>query len=237
MSNGPKKFDSGKPRISLIDPEFILELAHVLTVGAKKYGDNNWKKGFDYSRLYDAAQRHQLTFLAGESYDYSEDEGDVSEDTDTGSHHLICAVANLMMLWYHDRHGIGRDDRFSDVEELGKDAHYRIFHNVVGGHPVWVGDLINEDIVWKDQSEIDDIVKEQRLVREAAYRQSEIDRLNDEMAALKPCCARSCDSDSSEFNDLEAFEGDEEGFGMSVDDAKPIYYDLDGTIADTHYPR
>ena len=85
MSNGPKKFDSGKPRISLIDPEFIQELAHVLTVGAKKYGDNNWKKGFDYSRLYDAAQRHQLKFLAGESYDYDEDEGDVSEDTDTGS--------------------------------------------------------------------------------------------------------------------------------------------------------
>lgn len=37
------KFDSGKPCFSLIEPNFALELAKVLTMGAEKYGPEDWK--------------------------------------------------------------------------------------------------------------------------------------------------------------------------------------------------
>lgn len=39
------KYDSEKPRMDLLDPTAMQELAMVLTFGAGKYAANNWRYG------------------------------------------------------------------------------------------------------------------------------------------------------------------------------------------------
>lgn len=44
-------------------------LAKVYGMGAAKYDDNNWRKGYNWSLCYDAMQRHLLAFWSGEELD------------------------------------------------------------------------------------------------------------------------------------------------------------------------
>jgi hypothetical protein len=69
--NGAVKFDTGKPRISLVAPSLIRMLAKVFEYGADKYGEDNWKLGLDPLRLYDALMRHMLAWRDGERIDES----------------------------------------------------------------------------------------------------------------------------------------------------------------------
>ena len=86
-----RKDDTGKPRMDLLIPEFLLDMGTVLGHGAEKYGDNNWQECNDPQRYYAAALRHLLRWGAGESL-----------DLETGISHLIHAAVNLMFL---DRFG------------------------------------------------------------------------------------------------------------------------------------
>lgn len=83
---GGTKHDSGKPRIDLVPPGPIIEVAKVFTDGAVEYGDYNWIKGLSYSRLYAAMQRHLLDFWLGKDIDKS------------GHRALAHACADIMML-------------------------------------------------------------------------------------------------------------------------------------------
>jgi hypothetical protein len=83
---GGIKHDKGKPRIDLIPPDAILEVAAVLTDGVEEYGEHNWKKGIAYSRIYSAIQRHLLAFWRGDDIDKS------------GHRALAHACTDIMML-------------------------------------------------------------------------------------------------------------------------------------------
>jgi hypothetical protein len=54
-----------KGRFDLIPFWPILAYAAVLEAGAKKYDDNNWRKGMPISRYLDCAERHMGKFKAG----------------------------------------------------------------------------------------------------------------------------------------------------------------------------
>ena len=56
------KNDIGKLRMDLIPLEAEEALATVLTHGAKKYGDHNWRGGIQYHRIYGAMRRHLLAW-------------------------------------------------------------------------------------------------------------------------------------------------------------------------------
>ena len=86
------KQDSGKLRISLIEPQFIKGTAEVLTMGAEKYSAGNWKNCEDRKRYEDALLRHIYDYLQGNKCD---DESGVS--------HLYHAACNLMFLDSFDR--------------------------------------------------------------------------------------------------------------------------------------
>lgn len=86
MSQGTK-FDKGKNRIELVPPEIIEGIAQVLTFGAGKYGDFNWRKGLEYSRVVGALLRHIFAYMRGER-----------EDPETGLSHLQHAACNLAFL-------------------------------------------------------------------------------------------------------------------------------------------
>jgi hypothetical protein len=99
----PIKFDEHKARIDLIPPQAIKDIAAVLTHGAGKYSDHNWRDngGLAYSRVYAAAQRHMLAFWDGESL-----------DEETGMSHLAHAACCIVFLMSFETEDNGKDDRY-----------------------------------------------------------------------------------------------------------------------------
>ena len=100
-SLGGTKHDEGKPPMSLIPRPAMESEAMALRYGRDKYGAYNFKKGFDYSRLIDAALRHILAFNEGEEL-----------DSESGVSHLGHARACLAFLIDQQARGTGKDDRF-----------------------------------------------------------------------------------------------------------------------------
>lgn len=95
------KHDTGKIRFDLIPVYPLQELGRVYTIGAKKYGDHNWRGGFDWSRIFRALMSHAIAFWGGEDYD--------KED---GQHHLSSVAWNAFTLMEFQKFGVGKDDRF-----------------------------------------------------------------------------------------------------------------------------
>lgn len=84
------KYDSGKPQFSLIDPQFMLEFAQVMTMGAEKYGADNWKTIENaIPRYTDALHRHMNAF-----------ERKIMDDEESGLSHLAHVAANAMFLYW-----------------------------------------------------------------------------------------------------------------------------------------
>lgn len=69
LNAGGSKLDAGKPQTDLIDADAALELARVLTFGAKKYAAENWRKGITFKRVIAACLRHTWAILRGEDRD------------------------------------------------------------------------------------------------------------------------------------------------------------------------
>jgi hypothetical protein len=85
--------------MSLLSSDALLELAKVMTYGETKYSSHNWRKGFKWSRIMDAALRHLTAYNSGERI-----------DPETGITHLAHSMANLMMLIEFEKHSVGEDD-------------------------------------------------------------------------------------------------------------------------------
>ncbi len=98
-----RKFDTGKPQWSLIPASELEDVAKVFTMGAEKYGRENWKKVEDgMFRYFDAMQRHIS------EYKLYMETGDESHlfDSESGLHHLSHAVTNaLFLMWLDNNDG------------------------------------------------------------------------------------------------------------------------------------
>lgn len=107
LSVGGVKYDRDKPRLDLVPPEVVIALGTVLTYGAAKYADNNWRKnnGMRWGRVYAAMQRHLLAWHGGEDV-----------DPESGLPHLNHALTNLAFLIAFAHEGIGEDDRWRQGE-------------------------------------------------------------------------------------------------------------------------
>lgn len=95
------KFDQDKPRMDLLDPHAMDQLAKVLTFGAQKYAAHNWRKGLHKSRLIGAALRHLFAYLKGEN-----------TDPETGLSHAAHAMCCCMFILGLE-HREDLDDRFT----------------------------------------------------------------------------------------------------------------------------
>lgn len=82
------KHSDGKTRYSLIPPASMAILAEILTHGAEKYADNNWRLAEDVSTYIDALYRHLEAWRSGETH-----------DPDSGYNHLGHALCNLVFLY------------------------------------------------------------------------------------------------------------------------------------------
>lgn len=99
------KFDNEKPRTELVDADAILELARVLTFGAKKYAANNWRNGIEFSRVIGAALRHIYAIQQGED-----------RDPETGLLHSAHAMCELMFLTNFYKSHPELDDRYKGAK-------------------------------------------------------------------------------------------------------------------------
>lgn len=99
------RFNDGKPALSYIlqFPSVVEVMAHIMTLGAAKYGDLNWKKGGKPDKEYlDSMMRHLMAFLNGEVL-----------DPDSGCAHLGHAIWNLCALLE-----LNHSDNLVDIEHL-----------------------------------------------------------------------------------------------------------------------
>jgi hypothetical protein len=92
---------ASKPRLDLLPPAAMEQIAEVLTFGAEKYGANNWCRGARWGRYYAALLRHLFAWWRGEDC-----------DAETGLSHLAHAGCCLLFLMEYQRNGWGSDDRF-----------------------------------------------------------------------------------------------------------------------------
>lgn len=56
---------TGKGRMDLLPFRALIEVAKVYEEGAKKYDDNNWRKGIPLSRYVDSGMRHMAKWMIG----------------------------------------------------------------------------------------------------------------------------------------------------------------------------
>lgn len=119
-AKGPQIFDTSEVRVtspsggakgrklaemSGIDPRALLRVAEVSGYGARKYEDrHNFRKGYDWSLSYDAAQRHLMAFWSGEDIDES------------GHPHLAHAAWHLLALLSFAEEHPEYDDRVRHAE-------------------------------------------------------------------------------------------------------------------------
>ena len=96
------KFDSEKLRYDLIPHEVLEGLAEVLTYGAKKYADNNWKN-VDPKRYEAAMFRHYIAFKKGEQ-----------NDSESSLHHLKHMLTNAAFLLYFN---VAVEDKYNLSKE------------------------------------------------------------------------------------------------------------------------
>jgi hypothetical protein len=85
---GSLRRNNGKPEISQLDPDFILDLADLMTVSAKKYGKFNWALGQFFCTVLDSMGRHFFKLLRGEDI-----------DEESGKHHVLHIAANCMIIY------------------------------------------------------------------------------------------------------------------------------------------
>ena len=87
--DGGKKYDSDKPRWELLPLDAIEQVVKIMTFGAKKYEDNNWKK-VEPDRYIGAMLRHLCAHTKGEML-----------DQDSGFSHLAHLTCNAVFLLWH----------------------------------------------------------------------------------------------------------------------------------------
>ena len=88
------KYDDNKNRLELIDPDFILGVGKVLTFGAEKYADDNWKNATweDRKKSMGSLLRHTMAYRQGEEF-----------DKESGIEHLYHMATNIMFMAWYDK--------------------------------------------------------------------------------------------------------------------------------------
>ena len=104
------KYDGEKPMMHLLPPKAINEVAKVLTFGAQKYDEENWRKLDNLqSRYSSGALRHIFAHIDSETL-----------DTESGLSHLAHAICWLLFkleIELEDAKSKEEEPRESDVTE------------------------------------------------------------------------------------------------------------------------
>ena len=116
------KFDQEKPRMDLLDAYALIETAKVMTFGASKYEDHNWRKGMKYGRFIAALLRHIFAFMRGED-----------NDPETGLSHIAHAMCCCMFLLWTVKHRPDLDDRWKGTPQEKRESNK--YYELMGDAP------------------------------------------------------------------------------------------------------
>ena len=106
MSEGRAlRHNEGKLRMDLIAPSTIKALAEILTVGAQKYEEHNWRKGDNWSVPYASLMRHLMAFWGGEN-----------NDPESGKPHVLHILTNAAFLVEYYENYPELDNRYTIKE-------------------------------------------------------------------------------------------------------------------------
>lgn len=75
--------------MAAIVPQFVLEMARVLTNGAQKYDRNNWMNGLSFAETMDSLKRHVNKLERGQQL-----------DDEFGTHEAAHIAINAMFLYW-----------------------------------------------------------------------------------------------------------------------------------------
>jgi hypothetical protein len=89
-----------KQRFELLPWEQLARVSELYAVGAEKYSDDNWRRGYQWSLSFGALHRHLQLWHGGEQL-----------DQETGCHHLTAVVFHALTLMYFEQHHPNLDDR------------------------------------------------------------------------------------------------------------------------------
>ena len=113
-----RKFDGEKPKMYLLPPKATVEVAKVLTFGAAKYDEDNWRYLDDAQNRYSVgALRHIFSHLDGEL-----------EDPETNLSHLAHAICCLMFKLELELETDGEAHKEEELRKLIEGEH-RESHN------------------------------------------------------------------------------------------------------------
>jgi len=82
-----RRDNAGKIRHDLLHPRATRDMAEVFTFGAAKYGDYNWQRGMEWTKMIASAKRHLNAIESGIDY-----------DDESGLLHVAHLAANIHML-------------------------------------------------------------------------------------------------------------------------------------------
>lgn len=88
MGSDQFKFDSGKPKISLVPPQIIRDIAAVREYGVNKYGAKESWRNVSLERYIDAYMRHNLCFM----------ENPWAKDSESGLYHYQHSACNMAFI-------------------------------------------------------------------------------------------------------------------------------------------
>jgi Domain of unknown function (DUF5664) len=108
-SEGAIKHDQEKIRLELLSAQWVEGVGQVLTAGAKRYADHNWRKGLKRTRLLGACLRHVFAYLSG-----------TDVDPETGLLHLYHASCCLMFASELHFSRPDLDDRYKPERSFGE---------------------------------------------------------------------------------------------------------------------
>ncbi|MDK7375491.1 MULTISPECIES: dATP/dGTP diphosphohydrolase domain-containing protein [Weeksella] len=97
------RYNGEKLRWSLVDFDALEDMVKVLEFGAKKYADNNWKKGLFTTEICESLIRHLTAYMRGEDI-----------DPESGLPHTGHILCNAMFLSYMQRFKPDFDTRHRD---------------------------------------------------------------------------------------------------------------------------
>lgn len=102
--------EEDKPRIDLVPTSLITAAATIMTFGASKHGENDWReKPYAWGAIYSSLQRHLTAWFDGQD-----------NDKETGKSHLWHAACCLSFLIEYEEKGLGDDNRWHKSLERTK---------------------------------------------------------------------------------------------------------------------
>ena len=115
---GGLRHNSGKAEMHQIPSSLNFAVAKTLAYGAQKYEKGNWRKGMNWTIVYDCVQRHMLKWLDGEEI-----------DEESGLPHLYHVATNVAFLIEYAETCPELDDRFKGIKNLAKKSFDKIEYN------------------------------------------------------------------------------------------------------------